>query len=411
MTFTFRNSPAHLLAYGHSNQTTFRTPAIQDAYDAVVVPGTIATYYQQATGGFVLALNRPYFIDPRTPLFQQNLIGQEIRASFYTLSSAHGPTIENAVDEASGGDIELWDSIVDNYDPAEVAENWLDYQRYYVEESSEKLDHYAALVGHALDSPKQPSFFTNPYWMSEKPNSIEWSMTYDTIVEMHDRLENGERMMPIVAWKRAQPDSWRDLDRIICDVRDIGFEQLLVWIDSFRELEEPVGQLRSLRQTVARSASDGIQLGMLYGGYYSLALGRLGLWSFGNGVGYSESRAFPELPSTGAAPPRYYLYGLHRYVQPDVATQLLRNDIDDMFDILGSSSRTASGYDPMRLSYHDLMTHFVLARGAEINAASGITLDELRGELIGTAEYVESNAVLSALVSVDYLRRWAAALA
>ncbi|MDE2769232.1 MAG: hypothetical protein OXI70_14195, partial [Chloroflexota bacterium] len=234
MTITFQNTPAHLLAYGHSNQSTFRTPTIQDAYDAVVVPGTIATYYQQATGGFVLALNRPYFIDPRTPLFQQNLIGQEIRASFYTLSSAHGPTIENAVDEASGGDIELWDTIIDSYDPAEVADSWLYYQRYYVQDSSDRLDHYATLVGRPLDIPRQPSFLTNPYWMSETTNSIEWSMTFDTIVEMHDRLEEGERMMPIIAWKRTQPDSWRDLDRMVREVRDVGFQQLLVWIDSFR---------------------------------------------------------------------------------------------------------------------------------------------------------------------------------
>ena len=409
---TFKNHPAHILAYGHSNQTTFRDSSIQGAYDAIAVPGTIATYYQQATGGFVLALRRPYFIDPRTPLFQQDLQNEQIRASFYTLSCAHGPKIEIAVDRAGRGLARLWADIRSTYDEKEAALSWLDYQRGYVGGSSQKLQHYEKLVGRTLGNPQQPAFYTNPYWMADGVNSPEWTMTYRTIVEMHRLLRDDESIVPIVTTKRVGNQAWHALDHMIESVCEMdGVNTVLVWIDGFRELEESVDQLRALKELVLDKASKGIQIGMLYGGYFSVALGKSGLWAFGNGVGYSESRSFPELPSTGAPPPRYYLYGLHRYIQPDIASRLLRNDPSGRLQMPVQLRHHFANQDPTALSYHELMTHFVLSRGAEIKQSSGFSIFDLRKELTDTANYIDANPLLSALVSTDHLRSWSLALA
>src|SRR4051794_13076676 len=69
-------SYSHYVAYGSTDQTTFRD--LRDRYTGLVVPATIAAYQRKGTGGFVLTLSAtneapPYMIDPRFPLFQQPL--------------------------------------------------------------------------------------------------------------------------------------------------------------------------------------------------------------------------------------------------------------------------------------------------------------------------------------------------
>ena len=335
----------------------------------------------------------------------------DIRQSFHTLSAAHGTKIETAVKNASIGGVNLWDAIRNIYDPDEAAMCWLHYQRNYVKGSSDRIDHYARLIGKDLLKPRQPSFFTNPYWMSERTSSQEWDMTFRTICRIYDDLGEGERIVPIIAWKRIGNGDWRILQEMINSIGDIGIGDILIWIDNYRERDEPLGQLRNLRSIVSSSAIRGIRVGMLYGGYFSLALGADGLWAFGNGVGYSESRAFPELSSTGAPPPRYYVFGLHQYLQRDIASQLLDDDRDARLDIPDDLKTHAMAKDPAALSYHDLMTHFVMARGAEIKTVARADKGDLSQELIDTAKFIESHPRWSHLVNVDYLRNWAAALA
>src|SRR6266511_1278969 len=67
---------SHYLSYGATDQQTVRD--LTGAYNGLVVPGTVAAFQRQGTGGFVLALSATqaaakYVIDPRFPLFQQPL--------------------------------------------------------------------------------------------------------------------------------------------------------------------------------------------------------------------------------------------------------------------------------------------------------------------------------------------------
>jgi len=58
------------MAYGNSDQVSFRDPEVRESFDFMTVPGTIASYYADATAAFVLSSELNYLIDPRTPLFQ-----------------------------------------------------------------------------------------------------------------------------------------------------------------------------------------------------------------------------------------------------------------------------------------------------------------------------------------------------
>lgn len=102
---------------------------------------------------------------------------------------------------------------------------------------------------------------------------------------------------------------------------------------------------------------------------------------------------------------RYYVVGIHRYLQQAIASRVLA---DDPYGYLDLPERV--GRDPAALPPSELMAHFVHARGAEIRSTEGLTMAELSARLIETADYVESRPRASELVDVGYLRNWAAAL-
>lgn len=69
--------------------------------------------------------------------------------------------------------------------------------------------------------------------------------------------------------------------------------------------------------------SSGVELVNLYGGFFSICMYHAGLWGFNNGLGYSESRDWPQLEATGAAPARYYVPRLHAYLPVGTAQALI----------------------------------------------------------------------------------------
>ena len=67
----FTRQFSHYLSYGASDQKT--VVDLRDVYNGILVPGTVAAFQREGTGGFVLSLSAadsiPYVIDPRSPLF------------------------------------------------------------------------------------------------------------------------------------------------------------------------------------------------------------------------------------------------------------------------------------------------------------------------------------------------------
>ncbi|MCH7545403.1 MAG: hypothetical protein IID30_03245, partial [Planctomycetes bacterium] len=79
-----------MVAYGNAEQRFFRDYG--HLFNVVTLPGTVATFFQQGAGGFVLALNKPYFIDPRTSVLQGRFQGEGREEPRHVrLAAAHGP--------------------------------------------------------------------------------------------------------------------------------------------------------------------------------------------------------------------------------------------------------------------------------------------------------------------------------
>ena len=141
----------HCLAYGNSDQASFRHAEVRDCFDILTVPSTIASYYSDATAAFVLSSGLKYMIEPRTPLFQEWL--QEPRASHYTLADVMGSSVKAHLGEPSKQGPNLSSYFSSAFYSLNVCEevvsSMVDFQRQYggrAEQVAAKLDRYRELL-------------------------------------------------------------------------------------------------------------------------------------------------------------------------------------------------------------------------------------------------------------------------
>lgn len=156
--------------------------------------------------------------------------------------------------------------------------------------------------------------------------------------------------------------------------------------------------------------SNSYKLVNLYGGYYSILLSKFGLFGFNNGLGYSESREWPTLDATGAAPARYYVRRLHAFMPTAVASTLIEHD--SAFACKCSVCRGTERL-PNQLSYHELKRHFALARAWEIEQSTQRELSQLCDDMRSDAERVTAvhrHIPSNIRIPANHLLVWADAL-
>ena len=199
----------HWLSYTHSDQALFRNAQLEDSWDALVVPGTLATFYFDGTGGFVLAQRAPYVIDPRTPLIQTSLELKRSppRASHLKLLEIHDPEPAAWWPEREIP-LEHWQ---DGRWPA-VVERVLDFQTGYSTSATAKLDKYERLKAEARGEPvptthdtDEPARIVPPYWAVRGAADPWWTLTREAIEIALDA--HAARVQPILAIREDVPAS------------------------------------------------------------------------------------------------------------------------------------------------------------------------------------------------------------
>jgi hypothetical protein len=301
---------AHYLAYGATDQETFRE--LRASYTGVLVPGTIAAWQRQGTGGFVLTLSAtpeaiPYVIDPRFPLFQQGFANP--KASHRALADLLGdPDL-----------VRLTDPVPEDFPDARlrrVAENWVTFNTEYGLTSSEKFDKYAARLGEEIrpSEAQGPEVVLAPYFVCDGRGDPWWDLSARLFEYTHDAC-SGRSCVRVICVRHS-----RVLEDLLDDI-DSG-EQLAIWVSGLDEHHAEPQDLAAYRQALASAQRSGQETFALYGGFFSVLLGTVGLCGSAHGIGFSESRNWRELPESGAPPARYYLPQFHRYVSQDLAQQL-----------------------------------------------------------------------------------------
>lgn len=406
----------HLLAYGQSDQASFRDAAISACYDTMTLPGTIASYFEDATAAFVLTLKKPYFIDPRTPLFQDSLATP--RPSHETLADWHGPSV--AAQIAAGGHFPAT-----FYTPAVVSEmvtELVDRQRTYGAKAAgvrPKMNRYLRLLAQARgqatpDEPEAPGPAPEsvllPYFAVNGLSSPWWSVMQE-IWRVAAGLTEPSALRPVVCVGGADmalQDAVHLLDSVLGLRPSELSHELLFWITNFDERSAGQGALRRLWDVVEGRSAEGIRLTNVYGGFYSICLGMAGLDGFGNGLGYSESRQWPALDATGAAPARYYIRDLHLFTSQARAEQLVSREQAFLCPCWVCASARAAGRSIVALDYPDLKAHFALARAWERDLVDGSTPGGIARHLRSASALFQNTSLPPGVsIPVDHLLRWA----
>lgn len=341
----------HYLTYGATDQLTVRE--LQDSFTGLMVPGTVAAFQREGTGGFVLTLSAtqaatPYVIDPRFPLFQTQL--DKPKQSHLELATVLGdPALIRPERNPEPSDFR--NERVDG-----IARSWVEFNKGYQDAANAKFDKYAKRLNEPVvpDQAKSPKFVLAPYTMAYGTDDPWWEVSRMLYERTCHHLGNSGDCIRVLAV--TNPTGLLQLARNISESRSA------VWVSGLDELGLDPTQLYDYAKAIQQLSGD-IEMFALYGGFFSVLLSAVGLRGSCHGIGFGESRAFPELQRSGPPPSRYYMPTLHRYVLPDLAYQLWLHDPK----LAECSCKVCDGMPPIELDYHSLMMHSVLCRAREIH--------------------------------------------
>ncbi len=395
---------AHYLAYQATDQQTFRD--LRNVYGGLLVPGTIAAWQRQGTGGFVLSLSAteaspPYVIDPRFPLFQQAL--PRVKQSHAALAEIFGD--KDLVQTNTRPEPDQFH----NARLERLARHWVEFNNKYSETSNVSFDKYAKRLGEetsTLTNAAAPEAILAPYFVAYGVDDPWWERSQQLFAYTQAADGQLHRIRVVAA------EDVRALRELLPDISD---SQVVVWVSGLDEYEALTEDLAAYRECLDAARARGQSLFALYGGFYSVLQAPVGLNGAAHGVGYSEHRQWRELPTSGAAPARFYMSRWHRYVPQDFAQTLYEQDAS----LCECECPYCAGRSPIALDYHDLMKHSVWCRQHEIDqwsaAPSTAAADALR------EEHERSNDMLTkmlvppavrgrALKFIEHLPRWSLAL-
>lgn len=391
---------SHYLAYGATDQQTARD--LLGSYDGLLVPGTVAAFQREGTGGFVLSLSATeaapdYVIDPRFPLFQQALIAPKKSHEALAELLEDSDLIKATTPQPAEFPIARADSL---------AQAWVHFNRGYSTGTRRKFDKYAKRLGEpvVLETVKGPTKVLGLYFVAGGVDDPWWSVTQ----RLTERCKAYDpNVVPVIAAREAG-----DLDALLSATDD---QQAVIWVSGLEELVLPADELATYARAIQGAAQRGQDTFAIYGGFFHVLLGGVGLRGASHGIGYGEYRAWVELPQSGPPPARYYLRRVHRYVSQELAYQLYMRDRS----LVECNCAECQGQPPIALDYHALMKHSVWARAEEIEHWSQID-PRTSGDLLET-EYAAFGRAVQALRlppflssqadrSYDHLIRWANAL-
>jgi hypothetical protein len=391
---------AHYLAYGATDQQTARE--LSNVYDGLLVPGTVAAFQLEGTGGFVLSLSATeaapdYAIDPRFPLFQQPL--PSAKKSHQALAELLGDPALVRPDAPQPEDFPS-----DRID--QLARAWIDFNRGYSTATLAKFEKYADRLGEPVEpgTVKGPEHVLALYVTAGGADDPWWEISRQLYEQS---VAHDPEVIRVVAAKEPG-----QMDSLLSGVSD---ERVAVWASGLEELLLSPNELARYGLAIRDAAGRGTAAFALYGGFFHVLLGGVGLRGASHGIGYGEYRTWLELPQSGPPPARYYVRRIHRYVSQELAYQLYLRDRS----LVECDCAECGGQPPIALDYHELMKHSVRARAEEIERWSEFE-PEQAADLLETEHEAFGRAILNLNLppflaqpaggSYDHLDRWARAL-
>ena len=234
-------------------------------FTGLMVPGTVAAFQREGTGGFVLTLSAtqakiPYVIDPRFPLFQQPLPSP--KKSHLELAQVFGHP--ELVSSAPPTPKSFTDPVIDD-----IARKWAEFNSTYRESVSGKFDKYAKRLNEpvAPSDAAGPSYVIPPYTICAGPSDPWWDIAQKLFDRTAHHFGEPNKCVRVVAAKDAV--YLGDL------LGEASLDRAAIWVSRLDELRTPSSTLQEYAEAI-RSQSKS-RLFAQYCGFFSVVLSSVGL--------------------------------------------------------------------------------------------------------------------------------------
>lgn len=351
----------HILRYGtHADQKFFKD--CSGCYDMIAINANMIAFSPKALAIFVgkKTINKPFFIDPITHLFQhsQSFISNdsgEIKKSISNLIKAYANdlTLLNDIEDIKEKYLLLKEALKQTEPQIDTlkkfTQNVLEYQTNFLTEK--KADSYKKFIDWAREKGSTinnfcdtPDFLVAPYfYLTESADWLDKNIQFINIAKEINHLNKNVFAQIVISKKLIdRPGATMGesmLQNIINKYKNSLADGFLVWVDDYSEQDELAESLKKyLNEILKPLKSTGKMVYSLYGGYLSTLFTHneiTALDGVSHGMEYGESRAV--VPVGGGIPvAKFYFLPLHKRLNLremiDLLTGLKIKNRNDFFE-------------------------------------------------------------------------------
>lgn len=297
-------------------------------FGGIIIGANIVEATAGATASLVgKRLQLPYYIDPMTYVFGCDLDGikseQKIKGTKKTvkvykraykrLASELGDIFSNALEKK----IPVIPKVFTSTASKQVCQKVIDYQLKRLHTEFENDDEYKKYA----ESIQPPKGVFSPYFFIR---SNDWFNLFLSLSKTTVDIKPGPPVYSVLCADSEMLIDKSFIDRATAEIPKTGVNGVWLWFSKFDELEVQEEYLNGFKSLVEQLSKKGLEVYNRHGGYFSLALNKLGMKGISHGVGYGEKKDVSQIKGPPTAPiVNYYLSDMYkRFGVPDIETCL-----------------------------------------------------------------------------------------
>lgn len=396
-----------------------------NTYDGLVIAGHVQALHPVWTGTLLRELSVPFFVDPESFIFAQDLgniesDGERLK-SYKALESLLGSKVQDIV---QGRELQPSDFVTETKENEELINELVECVIKLQRTASESgpvqtsLAEYSRILNEDFPAGTLPEFIIPPYFYFRTIDDSWYKINLLLAKKTKEKAEGLPVYIVLCMAKELLGDQ-QALSQVAEDVDD--YDGCLLWLSDFQERSEREANLTRLAWLVRYVASRGKPVINLYGGTFSAMLHVANLTGYSRGICTSEYRDVDAQRGEGAPPSRYYIPEAHTKVVEANARRLYSSTDLKMCDcsicnqalssITPSNARVdmvAQLFDTLK--QQGLRAHFMHAHKAEREQILSLKNSQQLKEWVSSHLEVLSRAGARPYVPLTHLEMWVKAL-
>jgi len=356
---------------------------LKDYYDGLVLEAHILEQYTKFAASLISTLEKPFFVDPTGKLALLNV--EDISDKEWYLKIVDAFNLSECLQE---GEI-LVDALEQNLD--KFVESSISYQREKIKQELGGL----ALFG--LSGNIEPEAVLTPYFLIDDVRSELYNLNLE-ILKVAIRHKGDSNLYAVIFIEENTLFSKSTVEKILSDFIIDGIDGVCVWVADFREYGEDAKSLKKYAEFFEKLSGLKRPVINLYGGAFSIFLGKLGLLDvIVQGIGYGEYRNPYSIP-TGRQQKMYYIPRLRKSVPVHIAEEL----ISSISGLECSCEYCGKGITD-EIETEKVKKHYILKRWEEKH----VDIKEVINEMNETIQNLEKDELLEEFWDVvHHLINW-----